>query len=498
MTSYNPHNKPDMANEADVMSRGRLVKVRFLDHPPPNVTWMWFPTGNCHACQHYARDRCTNPQISQEDFFDKYMFVNTCPGFRAGADPRQVADDPGRLDVMRAVGLVVGEPSQRVAVIYDAPWSMDAAERAHREQSTFLDMAYQADSGASNDPAHYNYVDMSDDLERQAAPESVAATLSTEATADHQPKTISVVHDWDTLRAIVVGRIDNDVFAPVPWQPSVEGLPKEGGVRYADFAPEEWERAIEQLDNLAKVLEKEGVTVYRPPLVPLEETMSPPVGLTQVYVREAFSVIGGTVVIGQCRTPYRRKESRALEPFFAAHPAVLRLPPVPDDVEDSLPDDLLPYIEGGDVFRLGTDALITLSGLATSPTGFRYVADALAEVGISAWPAYLDPKYEHGDYVLMLVREGLCVAHRRGFTDGLLPSPILDWDCVDITAAEADPGMGANGIVLRENVVVMPRGNPRVVRALERKGVDVIEVPFDGVAYFQGGIDCATCELWRG
>lgn len=309
---------------------------------------------------------------------------------------------------------------------------------------------------------------------------------------------VRVDADWHTLRRVVVGRIDNDVFAPVPWQPSVKGLPRGGGVRYADFAPKEWRRAVGQLDALAALLEGEGVEVLRPPLVSAEEAMQPPVGLTQVYAREAFSVVGTVAIVNQCRTPYRRKEARAAEALLDGAAEVLRLPPAPDDVEDSAPDDPLPYLEGGDVFRIGKDVLITMSGIATSPAGFRFVADELGARGYEVWPGYLDEQWEHGDYVLMLVREGLCLAHRRAFRDGLLPAPLTDWDCVEVTAAEADPGMAANGIVLRENLVVLPAGNRRVVRALERRGVDVIEVEFGGVAFFQGAVDCATSELLRG
>lgn len=320
---------------------------------------------------------------------------------------------------------------------------------------------------------------------------------SKDAPKKEKPEKFEVQHDWDELEAIVVGRIENDTFPPDPWQPSVEGLPKEGNIRYADFAPDEWALAVKNLNNLVEILEKEGVEVYRPPLVSVHDAMRFPVGLTQVYVREAFTVIGTTVVPGQSRTPYRRKESLAVEELFAGSADILRLPSTRNDKDDSPPDDPEPYIEGGDIYRLGKDVLITISGLASSPAGVSFLSKALADKGLTVWPAYIKQPFEHGDYILMLVREGLCIAHRRGFIDGLLPSPILDWDCVEITEEEADPGMAANGIVLRENVVLLPTGNKRVVRALEKKGVDVIEVPFDGVEFFQGSIDCATSEVRR-
>jgi glycine amidinotransferase len=327
----------------------------------------------------------------------------------------------------------------------------------------------------------------------------IAPGADSPKTAPKGPPTVRVDCDWHPLKSVVLGNIENNVFAPRPWQPSIKGLPKAGGMTYERFAPGEYRAAIEQLNALAEMLIGNGVEIHRPPQVSLEEAMSPPVGLTQLYVRESFSVIGNTVFINQSRSPYRRKEARAMEGHFTgiAGIDIVHLPPAPDDIPDSPPDDPMPYLEGGDVYRLGKDVLITISGLATSPAGFRSVADNLAEKGITAWVAHLKEEYEHGDYILMLVREGLCIANRKGFVDELLPSPIMDWDCIEITSAEADPGMGANGIVLSDNLVVLQEGNRRLVRALEKKGVDVIEVPFDGVSFFQGSIDCSTNELWR-
>lgn len=171
MPFYDPHKDFDLAGEMHTMSRGRLVKARLPDRPAPNVGWYWFPLGNCHACQYYVRGigtHCSNPKISDAEFFDVYMHTNICPEFEAGAPPEQ----QDGLDVMRAVGLVGGSPGQRVVVLHDAPWSIDLAMRAHREQSVFLHMAHHADriadGSVTNDPSRGEYVDLSDDLERAA------------------------------------------------------------------------------------------------------------------------------------------------------------------------------------------------------------------------------------------------------------------------------------------------------------------------------------------
>jgi len=174
---YNPHAKDqvDFIDEAAIMSKGRLVKVRLEDKPVPNVSWFWIKVGNCHSCKYMTLEpRCSNSKISDAQFFDEYVYTNTCPQFSAGVDMQKAADNSGQqdlLDVMKAIGLVQGKPSQTVKVIWDSLWSIDLAIRAHREQSIFLDMAHTADyvaRGGKNDPSWMEYVDLSDDLERPA------------------------------------------------------------------------------------------------------------------------------------------------------------------------------------------------------------------------------------------------------------------------------------------------------------------------------------------
>ena len=171
---YDPHASVNLIEERDIMSRGRLVKARLPDKPAPNVSWYWFMLGNCTTCKFYTElgkpgaeenaPRCANKDIPRDDFLFNYLQHNTCPGFEV--DGRESGDG---LDVMKAIGLVPGEPSQRVVVLHDSPWTVDLAIRAHREASIFLDKARVADyvaRGGKNDPKWGEYVDLEDDLER--------------------------------------------------------------------------------------------------------------------------------------------------------------------------------------------------------------------------------------------------------------------------------------------------------------------------------------------
>jgi hypothetical protein len=183
MPNYDPHSldQVDYIAEMEVHGKGRLVKARLSDQPLPNVDWFWIPLGNCKACKYYGQStptrtepQCLNKKIKPSDFYFKYMASNDCPEFEVGFDPLVVKEKEWAsdiLDIMKAIGLVKGKPSQRVEVIVNELWSTSLAERAHREAGIFLGMAQYAHylathPGASNDPSHLEYVDMSDDLER--------------------------------------------------------------------------------------------------------------------------------------------------------------------------------------------------------------------------------------------------------------------------------------------------------------------------------------------
>lgn len=187
------HAEPDVAGESEVLSRGRLVKARLPDRPVPNVGWFWIATGNCLACKHYAPGgidrlpRCTNEDIPDVDFQNKYLYVNTCPGYAAGFS--QEAVDAGRdviQDVMRAVGLAEGSPTQRVEVIVNEPWSVDLTLRAHREEGIFYgfacDMDYRIRTGTTQADDEFG-TDLSDDLEGPTKPWPIIKELRAEGEA---------------------------------------------------------------------------------------------------------------------------------------------------------------------------------------------------------------------------------------------------------------------------------------------------------------------------
>lgn len=326
------------------------------------------------------------------------------------------------------------------------------------------------------------------------------------------PGFVGVENPFITLRAVLLGIPDHDVLPP--WYPDWQDRlgnevagPSTAGQTKAAYDPLRFAGCVRQLDGFADLLVSEGVEVFRPSLTPLEIGMADPVGLGATWAREQITVIGNNVIVNQPRAPHRHKELIALAPFLMGLKKrfthiTIHAPPAVEDWSRNIDwqHDPRCFVEGGDIFPCGDrDVLVTMSYLATSPSGFRWLCDILEPQGYRVWPAYLshEHEWEHGDYCFLPIREGVALAYLPAFVDGLPPSPVMDWDIVPLTLYEANEQFQANGLVLGPNKVCLPAGSSRVVKALDKKGVQVIEVPCDDVSFWQGALRCATTELWR-
>jgi N-dimethylarginine dimethylaminohydrolase len=68
-----------------------------------------------------------------------------------------------------------------------------------------------------------------------------------------------------------------------------------------------------------------------------------------------------------------------------------------------------------------------------------------------------------------------------------------------IEAIHCPPGeeWAINSLCLRPGRVLMCDGYPRARQALERRGVEVVAIPYDEIQKAGGGIHCSTMELVR-
>ncbi len=322
--------------------------------------------------------------------------------------------------------------------------------------------------------------------------------------ADKNAKLVSVHHEWGKLEEVVVGRGDTlripgySKYVDFIYDPQYLDMMKEyGGKDASEVEPELTRKVIEQIDNLAKILEEQGVIVHRP--TKLNEQQSNFMdyveqGRMQLYARDPMLVIGNTVMETALKVPMRAKERfglrSILRDLWENRGATYASMPIP---QPEFPEDGV-YIEGGDVLLNGYEIYVGNSDRASSDAGRKWLQEQLG-------PKYkvitvdLDSQWEHLDCVLALLRPGLGIIYRDGFKDPL-PESIRDWDYVEVTLDEAKR-LAANALVLDENTCIMDSQHQRIIKELRERGHNVIDIPYDAVAKWGGAFRCSHHPIIR-
>ena len=73
----------------------------------------------------------------------------------------------------------------------------------------------------------------------------------------------------------------------------------------------------------------------------------------------------------------------------------------------------------------------------------------------------------------------------------------LDYKLIEVPADEQMKYFVCNALTLEPRRVMVIKGASKTVKALRAHKVDVIEVPYDEVMKYGGGIRCTTMQLIR-
>jgi N-dimethylarginine dimethylaminohydrolase len=326
-----------------------------------------------------------------------------------------------------------------------------------------------------------------------------------------QARPVGVLNEWGKLREVLVGDSARCVFPC--WSPDwgryhgfksmLQGLE---GVSLWQAMPERAKGVIQQTEDLVSVLEDHGVIVHRPRPLTDTEIVASPLGLFNQYARDPQIVIGKHVIETNLRMMFRCKEHLGYEQLFrtrlredpdARHVRMPDTTPIlSGETEEEFLNDPRPFLEGGDTFVLGKDILVGFSSLGSSPAGADWLQRYLKPEGYRVHLVALTTEWLHLDCMFAVVRDGLCICFMRGLKEGQLPAPVKDWEVIEATADEAHT-LGCNTICLEPGVVIIGAEHKRLIRELERRGVQVIGVPFDKPSELGGGIRCSTHPLLR-
>ena len=308
-------------------------------------------------------------------------------------------------------------------------------------------------------------------------------------------------HEWGKLREAVIGIApagDVVVFyeESMRWLPEaeLERSRKNAGRRLIDIDPDLAHRMQRQVDALAELVAREGVTVHRPErLRGPERTFLAPNGEgAQLFPRDAMIVVGEHVIDSSVRLLCRQRERYGLRPHIqrlVTHGA--RWSSVPFGSPGCVDG---PFLEGGDTLLNGYEVYVGMSGCASDMAGIDWL-QALLGGRYRVIPVALRSNVLHLDCVLGLVKPGLLVWCPEKLIDGL-PRTLREWDSIAVSQDEANK-LATNGLVLEEGRMIVDADNARVIDELRKRKVDIIPLPFDGPIRVGGGLRCAHHPLWR-
>jgi glycine amidinotransferase len=309
-------------------------------------------------------------------------------------------------------------------------------------------------------------------------------------------------HEWGKLREVVVG------IAPAPdfvffheesmrWmaEPAATHFRRHAGKQLIDVDPDSAHRIEQQVEALAALLARDGVTVHRPDPLDGEQRcfMAPNGEGTQLLARDGMIVVGNHVIDGSLRLRCRQRERFGLRPVIqrCVQQKGARWSSVPFGSPAAVDG---PFLEGGDVLLNGREIYVGISGCASDLAGADWLESLLGPTyRVIAVP--LRSNTVHLDRALALIRPGLLVCCPDRLIDGL-PMSLREWDAITVSVAEAEL-LATDGLVLDEGRMIMNPGNERVIGELRQRRIEVVPHAFDASIAFGGGLRCAHHPLLR-
>ena len=122
----------------------------------------------------------------------------------------------------------------------------------------------------------------------------------------------------------------------------------------------------------------------------------------------------------------------------------------------------------------------------------------LKPYGWDVKPLYFDSRFGyHIDVIFKPLERGLMLGPgEEGFLKGR-PEELKDWEILKVDADEVAKG-ACNAVALGNKKVLIRKGVPKVVKELEKRNFEVIEIDFEVNWDMSGsGIHCSTLQLWR-
>lgn len=352
-------------------------------------------------------------------------------------------------------------------------------------------------------------------------------------------------NEWDPLKHVIVGRADGTmVQAP---EPAVQrDWPKYGFPlgTHGPLPKEMEEKANEQLDNFAKMLEDRGIWVDRPTPLDFSQTVRTPDWVQESMFgcmppRDLLLTVGNEIL--ETTMSYRSRWYEylcyrpLLEQYYREDPnfrwEAAPKPRLTDrsykkdfwkqfnakseeeqieqhtKAKDWVLTEVEPLFDAADVARLGKDLLVQRSTV-TNAAGVDWLRRHFPDHRIHE-VIFKEPSPMHIDATFVPLRPGLALSNRKR-----VPlTPELEelfrknhWKIVECAEPAHDKKaplsfcsvwLSFNILMLDPNTVCVEASETAQMEQFDKLGFEVIPVPFWDVAAFGGGLHCATADVYR-
>ncbi len=348
-------------------------------------------------------------------------------------------------------------------------------------------------------------------------------------------------NDFDPLTHVIVGRADHTCIAPS--EPATEAkVPEDSDMRgmWGPRPLETVEKANEQLDALANLLEKRGVRVDRPTPIQWNQAVNTPDFSTGSMFgcmppRDVLLTLGSEILMAPMSFRCRYWEYLAYQPlmqqYFDADPDFrweqAPRPRLTDEsykagyfdeitIEERLRrTEALDFVttehealfDAADICRIGKD-LFCQHGLTTNRRGMEWLQRHFPGHRLHSVNFPGDPYPIHIDATFVPLRPGLIInnPNRRLPEDQRRIFRANNWEIID--AAPPSHGsppplcyssvwLSMNCLVLDHKTVIVEASEIHQMEQMDKLGMEVLPVEFRDAYPFGGGLHCATADVHR-
>lgn len=283
------------------------------------------------------------------------------------------------------------------------------------------------------------------------------------------------------LRSVLMRR-PRDEWARVRtdcWDDDAAALVDPDGMWYWESRdPPDLAKVHEQHSGLVAALEAEGVEVV------YVEGDAPAHLSRPIYTRDPLLTVPGGAVVGRMAPAMRRGEERLVTATLGR----IGMPILRTIVGTGM-------VEGGSFVKLRPTVAAYGTSIRCNEEGARQLEETLRWLGIELVVVPLRGYSIHLDGHLGMVDVDKALIDPPGLPEWFLER--LDGLGIEAMPCPEGEEWAINSLAVRPGRVLMCEGYPRTRDLLERRGVEVVAIPYDEVQKGGGGVHCSTMELVR-